>query len=85
MQTFQYIVKDPVGLHARPAGMLVNEAKKYKSKITIIKNGKMVDATKLMLLMSMGIRNGEEITVEILGEDEEEASTRMKEFFEEHI
>ena len=33
MRNFQYVIKDEVGIHARPAGLLVKEAKKYESKI----------------------------------------------------
>ena len=45
MKSFEYTVKDELGIHARPAGMLVKEAKKYESKITITKEGKTVDVT----------------------------------------
>ena len=40
MKNFEYTIKDELGIHARPAGMLVKEAKKYQSKITITKEGK---------------------------------------------
>lgn len=40
MKNFSYIIKDKVGIHARPAGILVKEAKKYQSKIVIVKDGK---------------------------------------------
>lgn len=35
MKKFQYVIQDPVGLHARPAGLLVKQAAGYKSKVTI--------------------------------------------------
>ena len=44
MKTFQYVIKDEVGIHARPAGLLVKEVKKYQSKVTIEGNGKKSDA-----------------------------------------
>ena len=40
MKEFMYTVKDEQGIHARPAGMLAKEAKKYESKITIYKDEK---------------------------------------------
>lgn len=40
MKNFEYTIKDELGIHARPAGMLVKEAKKYQSKITITKRRK---------------------------------------------
>lgn len=81
MKTFQYTITDPVGLHARPAGMLVKEVKKYESKVTIIKEGKSCDATKLMMLMGLGVKCGDAITVEVSGADEETASVELEAFF----
>ena len=57
MKEFTYTIKEPVGIHARPAGMLAKEAKTCQSTVTIVdKNGKSVDATRLMALMGMGIK-----------------------------
>ena len=42
MKTFDYTVKDELGIHARPAGLLVKEAKNFTSKITIKKGEKEV-------------------------------------------
>ena len=39
MLSFSYTIKDEVGIHARPAGLLAKEAKKYESKIVIKKDG----------------------------------------------
>ena len=46
MVTFKYVIKDELGIHARPAGLLVKEAGKLGSKITIEKGGKKGDAKK---------------------------------------
>lgn len=81
MKTFQYTITDPVGLHARPAGMLVKEVKKYESKVTVAKEGKSSDASKLMMLMALGVKCGDEITVEVSGADEETASAELEAFF----
>ena len=70
MKQFQYTIKDELGVHARPAGLLVKLAKQYTSAITIEKNGKTCDMRKLMAVMGMGIRQGETITVTAEGEDE---------------
>ena len=85
MQTFTYIIRDALGIHARPAGMLVKEAKKYDSKITISANGKDIDAGKLMMLMRLGVKQGTEITVTVEGPDEEQAAAGMKAFLEESL
>lgn len=44
MKKFSYVVKDEVGIHARPAGLLVREAKKYASRVTVSKDGKTAEA-----------------------------------------
>ncbi|MGN0346655.1 MAG: HPr family phosphocarrier protein [Lachnospiraceae bacterium] len=82
MKQFNYVIKDEVGIHARPAGLLAKEAKKYASKITIAKGDKSAEATKLMALMSLGVKCGEEITVTVEGEDEDAAVNEIKAFFE---
>ena len=82
MKSFDYVVTDEVGIHARPAGILVKEAKKYESKINIIKNGKAAAATKLMAVMGLGVKCGETVTVEVEGPDEDTAYEAIKAFFE---
>ena len=85
MKTFQYVIKDEVGIHARPAGLLVKEVKKYQSKVTIEGNGKKSDAGKLMAVMGMGIKKDMEVTIKVEGDDEEQAAQAMKEFFEANL
>ena len=85
MKTFNYTIKDELGIHARPAGMLAKEAKKFQSKVVIDKNGKKAEATKLMALMSLGVKCGETVQVEISGEDEDAAYEAVKKFFEENL
>lgn len=82
MKKFSYTIKDEVGLHARPAGELVKEAKKYKSTITVCKDGKAVEATKLMAIMGLGVKCGQSVEVSVEGEDEDTAYEALKTFFE---
>lgn len=85
MLSFHYVIKDEVGLHARPAGLLVKEAKKYESKICIKKDGKTAEATKLMALMGLGVTCGQEVEVEITGADEKAAYEAILAFFEQNL
>lgn len=85
MKKFEYVIKDEVGIHARPAGMLVKEAKKFQSKIVIGKEGKTAEATKLMAVMGLGVKCGQTVEVEISGEDENEAYAAVKAFFEKNL
>ena len=85
MQKFEYTVKDEVGIHARPAGLLVKEAKKFQSKVMITKEGKSADASKLMAVMGLGVKCGQTVEVSVEGDDEAEAFEAMKSFFETHL
>lgn len=85
MKQFSYVITDEVGIHARPAGLLVKKAKELGAKITVSGNGKSADATKLMALMSMGIKKDMEVEVTVEGENEEEAAVQMEAFFKENL
>lgn len=85
MKSFNYTVKDEVGIHARPAGLLVKEVKKYASKVTITKDGKSADASKLMAVMSLGVKCGQEVEVQVEGDDEDTACEALKGFFEANL
>ena len=85
MKTFEYTIKDELGIHARPAGLLVKEAKKYESECTITKDGKTKKLTQLMMLMSLGVKQGETVTVTAEGADEDAAIVGLKEFFEANL
>ena len=85
MKSFEYTITDPVGIHARPAGVLVKEIKKYASTITVKKGDKAVNALKLMALMGMGIKQGDTITVEVDGADEDAAAPAIEAFFKANL
>ena len=85
MKTFNYTITDPVGLHARPAGLVVTEIKKYNSTVTIKKGEKSSDGSKLMKLMALGIKCGDEVTVEVAGPDEDVAAAAIEGFFNTYL
>lgn len=85
MESFKYVIKDEIGIHARPAGLLVKAAKEYASKVTVECNGKSADARKLMALMSMGVKSGDEVTITVEGEDEAAAAASLEKFFSENL
>ena len=85
MYEFSYTIKDPVGIHARPAGLLSKEGKKYQSTITVDKNGTAVNVLKLMALMKLGVKCGETVTVRVEGEDEATAGPAMEAFFKNNL
>ena len=85
MKSFNYTVKDELGIHARPAGMLVKEVKNFESKVTLEKDGRVIDAGRLMAVMSMGIKKDQTVTVTVEGAHEEAAYDALKAFFEANL
>lgn len=85
MKSFKYVIKDEIGLHARPAGLVAKAAKEVSSKVTITCNGKSAEATRLMALIGLGVKCGNEVTVTIEGDDEEEAAAVMEKLFHENL
>lgn len=85
MKEFHYVIRDPVGLHARPAGLLAKQAAGFQSKVTIACNGKSADAGKLIMLMSLGVKQGMEVACQVEGEDEEAAAAALEKFFQENF
>lgn len=61
------------GLEARPVAMLVQVASKYESRIYLESTGKKVNAKSIMGMMSLGLDNGDQVTVTAEGTDEDEA------------
>ncbi len=85
MKEFTYTITDPQGIHARPAGEFVKAAAGYACKVTIAKDGKEVDAKRILGVMSLGVKQGMEITVKTDGENEEEAATALEEFLKNNL
>ncbi len=85
MKEFSYIIKDQLGIHARPAGLLVKKASAFKSDITIAKAAKTADLKRIFGIMGLGVKQGDEIIIKITGEDEEEAFTTIEEFIKENL
>lgn len=86
MKQFTYTITDPVGIHARPAGVLAKQAKTLDSTITIAKaDGKSAAATKRMALMGLGIKCGETVTVTVEGGAEDANAAAMEQFFKENL
>ena len=86
MKQFQYVITDPVGIHARPAGLLVKAAKALDSTVTVEKvGGKSSAATKLMAVRGLGVKGGDTVTVTVEGGNEEASLQAMEQFFRENL
>ncbi len=82
MKQFSYVIKDPEGIHARPATLMVKEANKFKSSITIAFDDKTADAKRIFAVMSLGAKKGAELVFSVSGEDEDSAFESLKTFVE---
>ena len=85
MKQFEYTIHDPLGIHARPAGLLAKEAKKFTSVCTITKGEQTKKLTQLMMLMSMGVKQGDTVTIQADGADEDAAIQALENFFRNNL
>ena len=85
MQSFDYTITDPQGIHARPAGIFVKEAAKFPCSVKIAKDGKEVDAKRILGVMSLGVKEGQVITVALDGDQEDEAAAELEKFLKENL
>lgn len=85
MKQFTYQIKDPNGLHARPAGALAKVAKRFFSHITVKNGEKEADGKRLLSLMSLGAIHGTSLCFDIEGEDEDVAAAELEAFCHAHL
>ena len=85
MKELTYVVKDKLGVHARPAGTLVKEAMKFQSEIIIECNEKKADAKRIFSVMGIGAKCGDTLIFKISGTDEDSALKYLKEFLEKNL
>ena len=85
MKEFKYTNKDELGIHARPAGLLVKEAAAFPCKVTIEKGDKEVDAKRILGVMGLGVKCGEEITLRTDGDQEDTAMETLSKFLETNL
>jgi phosphocarrier protein len=85
MKELKYILKAPMGLHGRPAGMLATAAGKYKCAIEVGSPAKMANAKRVIGVMGLTLKQGNEVTMKFDGEDEEEAAAFFTTFLESNV
>lgn len=85
MKEFKYIITDPEGIHARPAGDLVKAIKNFESAITISKDGKSADAKRIFGVMGLAAKQGQEITMTAEGADEDAAIEAIETFLKANL
>ena len=85
MKEFNYTITDPEGIHARQAGELVKVAKGFASSIKLVKEQKEGDCKRIFGIMSLGVKQGQEVTLTFEGEDEEAAYEAVSKFMQENL
>ncbi|MBP8640355.1 MAG: HPr family phosphocarrier protein [Oscillospiraceae bacterium] len=82
MVSFDYTIKDPMGFHARPVGIMVKAAAPYKaSKVTVSYNDKTADGKRMFAVLGLQVNQGETITVTVDGESEQELADAIRDIF----
>lgn len=85
MKELKYVITDPEGIHARPAGLLVKKANEFASKIMIGKGEKSADAKRIFGVMGLGVKKGDEISMSAEGSDEDAAIAALEQFLKENL
>ncbi|SHJ26001.1 HPr family phosphocarrier protein [Hespellia stercorisuis] len=85
MKEFKYVITDPEGVHARPAGLLVKKANEYTSAIKIGKGEKSADCKRIFGVMGLGVKKGEEVFMTAEGDDEDAAIAGLEAFIKENL
>ncbi len=79
------VVSNKLGIHARPAGMIVDVTGQAKSDISIVYEGSKANAKSILNVMMLAIPAGSEVKFEIDGEDEENVASQLESLFNDHF
>ncbi len=82
MYVKEVVVRNQVGLHARPATFFIQKANEFKSLIFIEKDERRVNAKSLLGVLSLGIEGGTKIKIMADGADDKDAVTELVKLIE---
>lgn len=91
MKEFSITVRDPFGIHARPAGLLAKEAQRFSSQSYLVTadrqtgEEKVTSLRRLMAVMGLGIRQGDTVRIRVEGEDEDAAARALRAWTDQHL
>ncbi len=85
MQQFTYVITDPLGIHARPAGMIVKKASEFSCDITLKTPTATADAKRILAVMKLVAKQGTPLTVICVGGDENIAAGHLEEFLKANL
>lgn len=85
MKEFEYTIQDENGIHARPAGLLVQKAKSLESNVTMLFDGKEADMKRLFALMGLNVKQGDRVTVHVSGASEEAEADDLENYLKNNL
>lgn len=85
MKEFKFTITDPMGIHARPAGLLIKLTSQFASSVSMTKEEKTVDAKRILGVMSLGVKQGQEVVMTVEGADEDQAMEAIQKFMSENM
>lgn len=85
MKSFQFTVTDPLGIHARPAGMLVKLCGTFTSRVTVTAPGGSADGKRLIQWLRLAVKQGTELTIQLDGPDEDRAAEELETFLHSNL
>ncbi len=85
MKEFTYKICDELGIHARPAGLLVKKAGEFKSEITMYREEKSADCKRLFAVMALAVKKDDTVRVTVSGNDEDAATVEIEGFFKNNL
>ena len=80
MRELRYVITDELGIHARPAGLLVKKLAEFPGDVRVGNTQKMVDGKRLFSVMSLGLKQGDEMRLTFDGSGEDNAATEAEQF-----
>ena len=85
MKSATYTITNKMGIQARPAAYSAKLVGKHKSDVTIATATKKANGKSVLMLTTLGAKNGTEVTLTVSGEDEEEVFTQLDDMFKNHF
>ena len=85
MKEFTYKICDDLGIHARPAGLLVKKASEFSSEIVMHKDEKEANLKRLFSVMGLSVKKDDTVRVTVDGSDEEKATPEIESFFKNNL
>lgn len=85
MKEIRYVITDPCGIHARLAGQFTRLTQSYEAQVELFRGEKHCNVKNLLSLMSLGVKPGETVVVQVSGTDEDACAEAVETFLHEKL